>query len=189
MNAERQFRQALALQNELLAQTPDDAGRRDSTAIALSLLGTLLMPLPGRSGEAEGYLSRAVELRDLLVAELPQRDDLRHYAALAHYNLGMLYRRTNSDREIRQFQIAWEQERLVNEAPSVRLESAFYLSTTEGDLGVALARANRRDDAARHLKAALRISEALSLTYPGVTKYADLQRQWRETLSFLLKQK
>ena len=76
--AEREYRAAVTLHLSLLQKEPIELVRRDSAAIALSLLGTLLRPMPSRSDEAEAALLQAVELRDRLLVDFPARTDLRH---------------------------------------------------------------------------------------------------------------
>jgi eukaryotic-like serine/threonine-protein kinase len=186
--AERHYRLALGLRNEVLAKLPQDAGVRDNVAIATSLLGTLYKVLPGRTGEAQTYLEQTIAIRDQLVVDFPARDDLRHYAAFAHINLGMLHRQLkNTDGEIREFQIASELERQVNKSSSVWLESPHSLAEVEGQLGVAFARNGEREPAMRHMAAAVRTAEALELSYPGVRKYTELRQRWQEALEFLHK--
>src|SRR5262249_20651996 len=58
-NAERHYRQGLSQRTKLLEQRPDDAAARDHAAIAVSLLGTLLMPNSSRGDEAEAFFIQA----------------------------------------------------------------------------------------------------------------------------------
>lgn len=183
--AEHHYRMAVKLHMSQLEQQPNEVGRRDSAAIALSLLGTLLRPMPSRSDEAEAVLLQAVQLRDRLLVDFPARTDLRHYAAMAHMNLGMLYREQDKhDEEIRELQLAWNQEHELTKSQSVSFEVPFYISYLQGELGIAHARAGQRDKAVDHLKAAIRTAEVLVVTYPAGKKYADLLANFQEALMY-----
>lgn len=187
--AEREYRKALELHSHALIQNPKDHVRRDNVAITNALLGTLLQEQAGRVGEAREFLTRAVVLRDQLVADLPEREDLRHYAALCHYNLAMLHRQANDhEHEIQQFNLALELERPLAKSTSVKLETPYFLSAFEGELGIAYGRANQNQAAIRHLQAALLAAQALEVSFPGVKKYADLREHWRGPLEYVLKQ-
>jgi eukaryotic-like serine/threonine-protein kinase len=184
--AERHYRLALAMRNALLEQVPNDPSVRDNIAIVVSLLGTLLQKSPDRAAEARAFLEQATVIRDQLVVDFPQRDDLSHYAAFAHFNLASLHRELkNTSEEIRQFQMACDQERQVNKSSSVWLESPHTLSDFEGYLGTAYARDGRPEAAMPHLATAVQLAEALQLSYPGVAKYSELRQKWQEALEFL----
>jgi tetratricopeptide (TPR) repeat protein len=188
-NSERHYRNALRHRTALLQETPRDPNCRDHMSIVLSLLGTLLKETPSREDEAEALLIQAAQLRDELVAELPDRMDLRHYAAMSHFNLGMLYRQQDKHAdEIRHFQKAWDLERKLSDAKNVSSDTPYYISLLEGELGIAYGRAGRHDDAIRQLKPALRAAEALLLLFPSDKKYSQLTESYREVLAFVEKQ-
>jgi tetratricopeptide (TPR) repeat protein len=104
---------------------------------------------------------------------------------MAHMNLGMLYRQENKNAdEIRQLQLAWDQERELTKSQSMSFEVPFYISYLEGELGIAHARAGHREKAIDHLKAAICTAEALVVTYPAGKKYADLLANFQEALAY-----
>lgn len=187
--AEPHYRRALVLRTELLNDEPNDVSTRDNVAIAVSLLGTVIFKMPARATEAEACLKQACDLRDQLAADNPGRDDLRNYAALAHLNLGLLFRETNYHAgEIREFQTGFDQVRQVGKSQSAALETPYFLSLLEGELGVAFGRDNQKELAVRHLTSANETAEALKKLYPTVRKYVDLQQQWKEALDYARQQ-
>jgi tetratricopeptide (TPR) repeat protein len=187
-NAERHYRLSLEQRTAVLEQVPDDVKCRDNVAITLSLLGTLLRPMASRAEEAESFLIRAVQVRDQLVADLPDRADLRHYAAMAHMNLAMLYRQQDKHpEELRHMQMAWDLERALKAAPTTSLETPFYASYLQGQLGVAYARSAQWNEATVHLRASLRAADALVEIFPGVNKYTVLREEFQEMLDWVEK--
>lgn len=183
--AEQHYQAAWALTQRLLAQDPANTVLRDSAAIQLSLLGTLAMHQDGQQPRALDFLKRSAALRDGLLAELPERHDLRHYAALAHMNLGMLHRKASrfAD-EIAEMRKAWELELPLSKLETTWPETPYTLSMLEGELGVAYFRGGQRGKAMEHLASALRLAEALVTAYPGERKFAALRQRWQEAVDY-----
>ncbi len=176
VGAEHHYQQALSLLAEPLEHDSSDRNVRDRKAIALSLLGVLISPSEDRADEAEAMLTRAAAMRDQLVQDFPRQNDYRHYAALAHMNLGLHYRaHGNREGEIQELQRAWECERELMNLAAQSSEAPYFTALMEGELASALDRIGRRDDAIGHLASARRIAQALRLAYPAVEKFAALQ--------------
>ncbi len=188
--AEPHYRRAVELRLELLGRFPADVGVRDNAAIALSLLGSLVQNQPAKAAESLDLQTRACAIRDQLVAEFPTRDDLRHYAALSHLNLGMYHRKyENGEAELRQFQLAWNLERELAQRPNAMQELPYHLTFIRGQLGIALVKCGRDNEALGHLKEAIRVAEALETAYPATATYADLRQKFQEAMAFVEKRK
>jgi tetratricopeptide (TPR) repeat protein/tRNA A-37 threonylcarbamoyl transferase component Bud32 len=186
--AEKHYQEALSIYRRLIELHPTQPQWRDQGAIVLSLLGAALMKQPDRLEDARKFHLEAIRLREQLVAELPNRHDLRHYAALTRMNLGMLHRQLGErEDEIREMRLALEMEKPLSEVDEIQLEAPYFLATLHGELGVALFRNGQRGEALPHLTTAARTAEALTIAYPSVKKYAALHHHWQEALDFATK--
>lgn len=175
--AEEHFRQSLALL-EKIGQGTSHEKYLDSFAILYSLIGSVISPTQQRIEESKGYIVKAVEARERLVELHPDRDDLRHYAAMARMNLGIFYRDNGPvDQEVEQFQLALDHELKVNHSKSVWIESPYHVTLLHGECGAALYRAGKKTEALEHLKTAIKTADALETVYPGVEKYTVLHKR------------
>lgn len=187
--AEKHYRLSLEYINQL------DHGTNapkyfDTYAIHYSLLASLLTELPERKEEGLSYSLKAIDYRTRLMEMNPERDDLRHYAALTHLNLAIFYRKQKLNaKEIEQLSQALELEKQVNRSKLVWIESPYFVSTLQGELGMAYY-LNKQPEVARpYFVEASRTAEALCVVYPSVEKYEKLNKQWKRILAFIDKKK
>lgn len=156
----------------------------DSYAILYSLLAASIDKQSQRAQEKQQYLKKAIDYRLKLLQQHPERDDLRHYAALTHMNLAIFYReRKLRTEEIEQLREALTLEKQVNQSKSVWIESPYFVSTLQGELAMSLIQINQPDEALVYLKEASRLAESLTVVYPSVEKYAALNKQWKAILT------
>ncbi len=165
----------------------------DSYAIVYSLLANSLTdqrektsgkPSPeGITRSEERYYLLAIDYRHKLMELHSHRDDLVNYAALTHMNAAIFYRKQNEQqKEISELRKALELAKKVNHSRSIWLESPFYLSTLQGELGIALLKANQRQEGMEQVRQAKKISDALVIAYPSSRKYAGLSINWEKVL-------
>ena len=142
--------------------------------------------MPGHLQEGYEYTANAAKLRDQLVQAFPERDDLRHYAAMAHMNLAIVHRKNRvRDLEIEQLRLALVLEKQVNQSKSMWIESPFYVSTLQGELAFTLHLAGQHDEARELLKQARQTAESLVVVYPSIDKYAALVRNWQRAATLI----
>jgi tetratricopeptide (TPR) repeat protein len=88
-DAETAYREALALDNDLAKDFPDQLDFRSDLAASYANLGNLLRDT-GRPKDAEAAYRDALKLHQQLVAAAPDRPDLRQVRAKCQLNLGIL---------------------------------------------------------------------------------------------------
>lgn len=155
----------------------------DSYAIQYSLLASLLSSSKDRSDEELRYLMQAINYREKLVELYPDRDDLRHYAAMTHMNAAIHYRRQkNADLEIIELRKALDLQLQVNQSKSIWIESPYYVSTLQGELGVAQIMAGQREAGLALVRQARELSQALTIAYPSSSKYQALSQNWDKVI-------
>lgn len=138
--------------------------------------------------DEERYYRKAIDYRHKLMELHPHRDDMVNYAALTHMNAAIFYRRhKDQQQEISELRKALELAKKVNHSKSIWLESPFYLSTVQGELGVALLKANQREEGLEQVRQAKNISDALVIAYPSSRKYAGLSTNWEKVLKHYTK--
>ncbi|MFT3882573.1 MAG: protein kinase [Gemmatales bacterium] len=173
------YRKSLELTKALDAGD-DGIKNFDKYAILYSLLGELLEKRPGHRQEGYEYTMKAAKLRDQLVQAFPERDDLRHYAAMAHMNLAVYHRDNKESRlAIEELRLALALEKQVNQSKSIWIESPYFVSTLQGELAMSLYLTGQYQEAKALLKQARQSADALVVIYPSVDKYAALVRNWQ----------
>jgi tRNA A-37 threonylcarbamoyl transferase component Bud32/tetratricopeptide (TPR) repeat protein len=183
VNAEQHYRHSLALLQKLRNDT-DPLKIIDVYAMQCSLLGALLQDQPAKQDEALELVKEATRSRDVLVEKFPDREDLRHYAAMTHMNLAIHYRHLKqTELERAELGKALELETKVNQSKGLWIESPYYLSLLEGELGMSLAAGGQRAEALPRFRRALQLAEALVVVYPSVEKYIKAARQWKAVLA------
>jgi tRNA A-37 threonylcarbamoyl transferase component Bud32/tetratricopeptide (TPR) repeat protein len=138
--------------------------------------------------EEERYYLLAIDYRHKLMELHNHRDDMVNYAAMTHMNAAIFYRRLkDQQKEINELRKALELAKKVNHSKSIWLESPFYLSTLQGELGIALLKANQREEGLEQVRQAKKISDALVISYPSSKKYGGLSTNWEKVLKHYAK--
>ena len=87
--ADKEYRQALNIQEKLAAEFPNERDHREELAATHNSLGKLLLSV-GKRSEAEGEFRQAVIVQDNLADDFPDVRECRQYVAKYHHNLGIL---------------------------------------------------------------------------------------------------
>ncbi len=90
-DAEKEYRASIALFENLVRDSPQNAGHRQALANAYNSLGELLRPSAGRRDEAEKAYTSALALQNALAREFPANDLYKQELARTHYNRGVLF--------------------------------------------------------------------------------------------------
>ena len=104
--AEKEYREAIARFEALVARSPGRADDRQALANAYNWLGETLRPQPARASDAERAYGRAFELQRALADAAPGDSQIRRELARSHYNLGILLsaredRQADAERDFR----------------------------------------------------------------------------------------
>ena len=88
--AEEPVRQAVAIREKLVAESPGVFSYRQELGMSLGNLGNILT-VTGRHKEAEKVVQRNLALRQKLVDDFPAEPEARHYLADAYHDLASLH--------------------------------------------------------------------------------------------------
>jgi tetratricopeptide (TPR) repeat protein len=171
--AERAYRQALAIEEELVARTPKDAeGRRLLARIHNNLAN--LLKITGRRDAAESAYRRALALQEGLAADFPEKDVYPLELARTGYNLGILLLQIGRHRETEAtYRRALSlQERVVSRTP-VEPACRLELSRTCSNLSHLLRQVGRPQEGEPLARRAVAIGEELIANFPGVAQYRE----------------
>jgi serine/threonine protein kinase len=165
------LQQALALYQELLAAKSTSPVVRQKTAEAYGRVAAIHFLL-GEYDPAEKAYRRAVDLRQRLVAEAPDRADYRHELAQALHGLGALLqdRRRFPEAEGLYRQALALHEALAAESPGVA-PYRHELARHYHNLGALLRDTDRRAEAEVAYREAVRLDESLVAEFPKVPEY------------------
>jgi tetratricopeptide (TPR) repeat protein len=180
--AERELQAALRIADGLAADDSGTVGQQDQKAIILATLAAV--PTTGKSARAErrDLLTRALCIRARLAAENPDRPDLRRYATMTAFNLGLKLDRMGEKQAAADVLAkALADERRL--AATNSLDGPRLRSDIEGTLGAVLFDLGRRAEGFEHVGEALRISEAAAVLFPGEADYLARALLWHDTLA------
>ena len=157
VDAEEPVRQAVAIREKLVAESPRVFSYRQELGMSLGNLGNILTAT-GRHKEAEKVVQRNLELRHKLVDDFPAEPETRHYLADAYQDLSSLHSSAGKFQDevqaLRQ-ELALRQK-LTAEFPSVRIYQTS-LARCYHSLGNALREKGAVDEAIAALKEAIRL--------------------------------
>ena len=164
--AEAAFRDALALQKQLVAEFPIRPDFRQQLARTYGNLGVLLSAT-GRLQEAEAAYRDALAIQKQLVAEFPTRPDFRQELTKSYNNLGVLLYQTGRPKEA---EAVWRdalaiRQQLVAEFPT-RPDFRQQLASSHNNLGLLLYQTGRPKEAERAFRDALAIRQQLAAEFP-----------------------
>jgi serine/threonine protein kinase/Flp pilus assembly protein TadD len=169
--AEKAYRQALQLCEQLVAEHPQVPEYRQDLATTHNNLGVLLKDT-GRPAEAEKAYRQALQLRERLVAEHPQVPEYRQGLAGTHTNLGVLLEASGrlADAEKAYRQALQLYQRLVAEHPQVP-QYRQELASTHNNLGALLETTGRAAEAEKAFRQVLQLRERLVAEHPQVPEH------------------
>jgi serine/threonine-protein kinase len=169
------YREVIANQKQLVADSPGVPGYRRTLASAQDTLGRLLHDV-GALREAEKAYREALALQAKLVADLPMiphdRSELARYSA----NLGVLLRALGrfDDAVSAYRQAQGHYEKLVSHSPTV---ASFRcdMGILNDNLGYLLLIVGQHQEAEQSFRQALDLLEKLATDFPTVPRYRQLQ--------------
>jgi serine/threonine protein kinase/tetratricopeptide (TPR) repeat protein len=165
--AEKQYRNALAIQKRLATDFPSVPKYRQNLAACHNNLGYLLKVL-GKQPEAEEQFRKALARQEKLAADFPTEPAYRADLAISHYNLGTLLEVLGTLREAEdQHRDALAiQEKLAAGFPTVP-GYREDLANTHNRLGIVLSRRGNRSGAEQQYRKAVAIQEKLAADFPA----------------------
>jgi tetratricopeptide (TPR) repeat protein len=168
--AQKQFRLALVVQEDLAAADPDDPALQNDVAENYFAQAHLLSSL-GRKSEAEPLVRHAVELWDRIAPVDPR---YRNSLAAGYLQLGSLLQAVGRSPEAEGLfeQAVAVRARLWDEAPDDR-ERALNLALAKYHHGTLLHELGRGGQAREAYRAALKVVEDLDRRYPGRPEYLN----------------
>ncbi|HXG10518.1 MAG TPA: tetratricopeptide repeat protein, partial [Gemmataceae bacterium] len=181
-DAERAFRTALRLQEELVAEFPSQPEYRRHLATSHTNLGNLLRATR-RLPEAEENHRKAIKLLEKLVAEFPNQPDYRQDLAGSHNNLGVLLRDNGRPPEAEAaYRAALKLYEQLAAAFPTRPDYRQDLAGSHLNLGLLLRDNGRPPEAEAAYRAALKLFEQLAADFPS---QSDLRNDLAGTLGNL----
>jgi tetratricopeptide (TPR) repeat protein len=183
-DAERELRMALRIADGMTADDKGTVCQRDQKAIILATLASALELTNSHPAERRDLLSRAFRIREQLVAEHPDRPDLRRYAAMTEFNLGLTLSHLGQKQEAAvNFAKALAEERRLTGTAATSFDGPRLLSDVEGTLGETLFDLGRRSEGLTHVREARRIAESAALLFPGEPDYLARALRWYDTFA------
>jgi serine/threonine protein kinase/tetratricopeptide (TPR) repeat protein len=182
--AEQNFREALAVQEELATAFPDEPAYRQELAAGCKDLGNLLRVR--NHPDAEPLLRRAVRLGEALVDEAPARLGSRQALAESLSELGDLLKKNRPPEAEQAFRRAVDlMEKVVADAPA-DLDAWDSLLDANGRLATFLAETKQVEEAEKAFRRNLDRWERLIPKTPGTPRYRDRLARDTFNLGYLL---
>jgi tetratricopeptide (TPR) repeat protein len=174
--AEQDYDQALAIQEQLVADIPDSAPFRNELANIHTNRGHLLSDT-GRLKEAEQDYDQALRIYQQLAADFPSQPGARQRLALCHNHRGNLLANTGRLKEAEQeYDKALEiYQQLTADFPS-RSDFRHTLAMSHGNRGVLLHSTRRLTEAEKDYAQAVAIFKQLVSDLPSPRYREDLAR-------------
>jgi serine/threonine protein kinase/Tfp pilus assembly protein PilF len=177
--AEKLYRQGIALQQQLADKLPNDHTFRTNLGISLNNFGVLLNEFK-KEQEATEQFQKAFALQEKLVAEFPSIPQFRLYLASSYNNLGSILQDQNKFPEATEhYRKAHRiREQLTQEFPKIP-EYRSHWAASYNNLAVAFAKMGNREEAQEHHQKAIDIRQKLIAEFPNVPDYQfDLARSF-----------
>jgi tetratricopeptide (TPR) repeat protein len=168
VEAQEQYRSALAIQERLTADLPAAPEYRQDLVITHNNLGGLLSST-GKTAEAEEKFRAGLTIAEKLAADFPAPPEYRQNLVITHNNLGYLMARTGKTAEAEEkfragLTIA---EKLAADFPAVS-EYRRLWARSHAALGGLLAKVGKMAEAEAEYRRALTIHERLAADFPAV---------------------
>jgi tetratricopeptide (TPR) repeat protein len=172
-DGEKHFREAAAIQDQLIKDFPDVAEYRNAAAFSHNNVG-LSATRNNRPGEALEEYGRALGLRKGLVADFPAVPDYQHTLAITYRSLGELYLTCDRVAEAEQAYRAGLElfASLTQKYPAVQAYRSD-LASALGHMGRAQFAAGKGPEAEKTLRQALAEYRELVQAFPRVAEYAS----------------
>ncbi len=173
--AEAAYRDAIAIQESLVNEAPDDLFSRADLAKTQEQLGILLKKR-NRFDDAKALLEAAVDSRENALADDPEEPSRQRDLASATYQLGALLARTvgNDQPAEARYETAIDLQRQVLRAfrePLTLQEAQRELARFLNNNGLLLQRQGRTEEAAESFDEAIRLQRQLVQEEPDVARY------------------
>jgi tetratricopeptide (TPR) repeat protein len=187
IEAENEYKDAIARLRSLADAAPRKPELRASLADAYNWLGETLRPVPTRAADAEAAYDQALALQQQLTAEDPANAEVRRQFARSHYNRGILRAdRGNTAVSEEDFR---EAIRLLEPLSSAGGAAAQELARAYNNLGTLLADDPKRSGDVRALwEKAIAIDERLVAAQPDNRDYKIELSTFCANLAPLLKE-
>lgn len=185
--AERHFREALRIADGIASDDDGTTAERDQKAIILSLLGIVPTDVPAASEERRALLDRALRIRERLAAENPSRADLRRYADMTAFNLGLrLAELGQKDEAAATLERALTEEIRLTGRAAVSADGPRLRAELEGHLGMVLFDLGRQADGIAHLRDAVHTARSAAELFPVELAFTLNALLWHDTLANML---
>jgi serine/threonine protein kinase len=187
IEAEREYGQAIEIQETLLAELPKSRFRRRELARSYTNLGGLLRGLAGRAREAEEAHRKSVTIRKGLVAERPDDPVTLTELGASLHNLALTRQAARDLAEARELL----QEAIYHQQAAIKLrprdpKSRHFLRNHVSGLADVLRELGKPDEAITTYRHALELDEALVKDYPLTWDYQlALAGDLKELANFL----
>jgi len=169
--AEKQYLEAVAIQEKLVADLPEVPGHRSLLASIRNNLALLYTQLK-RPAEAEQQYLLALAAQEKVAADFPNEPSHRHPVALSYNNLGWLLFEQGKPAEAEEpYRKALAiREKLAADAPD-HADTRRHLAFSHNGLGNVLASLKKWPEAEEHYRKALDIREKLAIEFPAVHEH------------------
>jgi serine/threonine-protein kinase len=183
--AEANYREALALRNQLAADFPTRPDFRQILATSHNHLGLLLRET-SRPKEAEQAFQDALTLQKQLVADFPTQPEFRQELAVSHYNLGRLLRDTGrlGEAEAAFHDARTLQERLAADFPT-RPEFRHELTRIHNNLGHVFELTARLKEAEATYRYVVTLQEQLVAEFPTRPEFRQELAKYHNNLGIV----
>lgn len=184
--AEKAYREALALSTHLIAELPAKPEFRENLARIRTNLANLLSEL-GQRAEAETHYRAAIPIQTQLAFDHPASPEYRESLARSYSNLGVLLRDMN---RLAETETAYKDSlairtKLVADHPTVA-EYRQDAARIRTNLGALYTELNRREEAMAQYRSALEDQTKLAEEFPNVPAYRQALGATNNNLGNLL---
>jgi serine/threonine protein kinase/Flp pilus assembly protein TadD len=185
--AEPPQRQALALQEVLVAEAPREPEYRRLLGLSYGNLAGYLHALK-RYAEAAEAGRKGLEVFEELVRQYPAKADYNHGLAFALHNLGNIFFSSGKPAEGEKFlrRASDIESKVLTVNPDVTAYRRL-MASTEDNLAVVLEKAHKVPEAEQALRRSLKLCEALARGFPAVREYRKHLIATQKELSRLLR--
>jgi tetratricopeptide (TPR) repeat protein len=185
--AERELRIALQIADAVASDGLGTLAQRDEKAIILAVLAGVPVGSESRLTERRDLLTRALRIRERLVAENPDRPDLRRYATLTAFNLALALKALGQKREAADTlaKAAADESRLTGTAEASP-DGPRLRSDLQGTLGEILFDLGRRSEGMDLVAEARQTAEAAVVLFPGDADFLAKALLWHESQAEML---
>jgi tetratricopeptide (TPR) repeat protein len=183
-DAECELRSALRIADGIAADERGTLAQRDLKAMILMMLARLPADSAPEVADRRDFMLRAYRIRESLVAEYPDRPDLRRYMTMTAFRFGEMLARMGQKQDAADVlaKALVEERRLTGDAVT-SLDGPRLRSDIRGVLGCVLFDLGRRTEGLEHVGEARRTAESAAVLFPGEADYLAQALIWHEALA------